>query len=139
MNQIQLSKTMNLPQGKEELDREPILDKHERYLRTLILNGFTPIYIGDKVKVSERWSGDSKNPHEGLVGEVTNIECGMQGAFNIDYLIYAVRTDNGKGFETYHYTLDRTYQPRGNQLLEKMLRETNTEFGAQFKPAPTKK
>jgi len=139
MIQIQLSKTMNLPQGTEELDREPVIDKHERYLRTLILNGFTPIYIGDKVTVSERWAGDSKNPHEGLVGEVTDIECGMQGAFNIDYLIYAVRTDSRKRFETYHYTLDRTYQSRGNQLLEKMLRETNAKFKAQFKPALTKK
>jgi len=139
MTQIKLSKTMEIPQGGEELDREPILDKHERYLRTLILNGFTPIYIADRVRVSDRCAGNSKNPNEIKVGEVTGLECGLQGAFHIHYLIYYVRTDDGQDFQTYYYALDRTHQPGGNKLLEKILRETNTEFEANYNPAPSEK
>ena len=139
MTQIQLSKTMVLPEGREAVEREPEFDKHERWLRTLILNGFTPIYIGDRVEVSERYAGDSKNPHEGKVGVVTDLDMGMQGVFNIDYLVYSVRTDEGDYFQTYQYTLDRILQPKGNQLLEKILRETNTEFEARYKPAPSEK
>ena len=133
MKKIQLAKTINLPENRMERLDEPTLDKEERSLRILILNNFTPIYIGDRVRVSERWAGDGKNPDEGKVGEVTGIECGMQGAVNIEYLVYQIRPYDGKGFQTYHYTLDRNYQPLGNQLLEKLLRETNAEFEAQFK------
>ena len=133
MEKIQLAKTINLPENRMERLDEPTLDKDERYLRILILNNFTPIYIGDKVKVSERWAGDGKNPDEGKVGEVAGIECGMQGAVNIDYLIYQIRGYYEKGFEAYYYTLDRIYQSPGNRLLEKLLRETNAEFEAQFK------
>ena len=126
---------MKIPESKEELDEEITLDTHERYLRTLILNGHTPIYIGDTVKVSDRWAGDSRNPDEGKVGKVIGIECGMQGAFNIDYLVYTARNAGGSGFEVYYYTLDRVHQPMSNQLLEKMLRETNAEFATRYKTA----
>lgn len=136
MDQIGLSKTLGLPQGTEDLDREPLLDKHERWLRILILNGFTPLYIGDKIRVSDRWAGDSRNPHEGKIGEVTGLECGLEGAFNADYFIYRVKTDGGDSFETFYYTIDRIHQPRGNQLLEKLLRETNAQFEARYRPAP---
>ena len=133
MQQVTLMKEMVLPSNSEELDNESRLDKHERWLRTLILNKFTPLYIGDTVRVSKRWAGDAQNPYEGKIGVITDIQAGMQAAFNIDYLVYNVKTPEGEALQTYHYTLDRTYQPAGNQMLEKMLRETNAAFEARFK------
>lgn len=133
MLKIKLSKVLDIPSTPEEYQKQSDLDHHERWLRTLILNGFSPIYIGDAVKVSERYAGDSKNPHEGKVGVVTDIQAGLQAAFNIDYLIYTIKSARYNVFETYFYTLDRINQPKQNQLLEKILRETNSEFEAKYK------
>lgn len=132
MRYFQITKTIQLPESEEEFKTEPELNKHERWLRNLIMNNYIPIYIGDTVKVSERYAGDSKNPHEGKVGVVSGLEAGLQSAFNIDYLVYSVRTEQGD-FQTYHYTLDRVSQPKGNELLEKLLRETNVHFESRYK------
>ena len=107
MIKIKLEKEINLPQNKEDLESETIEEKHERFLRRLIIHNKTPIYLGDRVKVSERWVGNSKNPHEGKEGNITYFEEGLQGIFNSDYFIYQIETENGESFETYHYTLDR--------------------------------
>ena len=128
MIELQLKKVMKLPATKEELNAESLLDKHERWLRTLLIKGFTPIYIGDSVNVTKKWCGDRKNPHAGKHGEIINMTYEVQAALNLDYLIYTIRTGDGGSFETYYYTLNRLYQPKENQLLEKILRETNTNF-----------
>jgi len=43
--------------------------------------------------------------------------------FNIDYLAYVIKADDGKVFDAYYYTLDRIDQVKGNKLLEKLLKE----------------
>lgn len=98
--------------------------RHESYLRTLISNGFSPIYIGDRVRVSARY-GDGKtlNPDYEKSGTVVGLEATMQSMFNIDYLAYVIKADDGKVFDAYYYTLDRIDQAKGNKLLEKLLRE----------------
>lgn len=111
-------------------DEKPISDGDERLLRRLIAGKRTPIYIGDSVRVSSRFAGDSRNPHEGKVGVVVAMECGLQGAFNSDYLIYSVVDADGREepfFQTWHYTLDRIGQTERNKLLEKSLREEVTK------------
>ncbi len=133
MQTIKLTKEMRLPQGREDLDKEPLLDKHERWLRRLIANDMAPIYLGDRVTVSDRWASDKgKNPHEGKSGVVRSLEAGIQAAFNVDYLSYGIATDDGEHFETYHYTLDLTHQSEGNSLAEKLLRETNKSFASRY-------
>ena len=88
------------------------------------MNGFAPIYIGDTVKVSERWASDKgQNPHLGKSGIVTKLESGLQSCFNIEYLIFGIRQKEGNYFETYYYALDRIYQTDSNKLVEKLLRE----------------
>ena len=123
MKTIELTKVMVYPETKEDLTKEPTLDRHERYLRCLILNGFIPIYLGDKVKVRDT---NEK-------GTVVDMSAGLQAAFNIDYLIYKIQTETGKHFETYYYNLDVTKKSEGNVILEKILRESNANFASRVK------
>lgn len=144
MDEIILTKAMQVPTDLESLRRESTPDKHERWLRTLIIGGLTPIYIGDQVKVSDRYIGESPNPRGGKIGVVTDliahthIDLGV-GHVNFDLglltfdLIYQITAQEGSSFDALHYELDRTHQPSGNRLLEKLLRETNTEFNARYR------
>ena len=132
MQTIRLYKDWYIPQTREELDKEAAPDRDERWLRNMLLNGFDPIYFGDTVRVSERYSGGNRNPHEGKRGVVADIGMGMQGAFNIDYLIYSIIPDRGSLFQTYLYTLDRLVQPVGNQMLVKLLRDTNAGYAKLY-------
>lgn len=133
MGIIQLTKQITLPSTPDALQREPLIEKHERWLRILIAHNRTPIYMGDSVKVSDRWASDKgNNPHRGKTGRVIGLECGPQAAFNIEYLIYTLAPEQGANFQAYQYTLDRTHQTDGNRLAEKLLGETNEAFARAF-------
>ncbi len=78
---------MKMPEVGAELHEESIPDKHERWLRILIMSGLTPLYIGDEVCVSNRYI-IGKNPNEGRVGKIVDLDIGLQGIFHHDYTIY---------------------------------------------------
>ena len=102
-----------------------LVDEHERWLRSQIKSDFLPIYLGDEVEVSERWASEKgRNPNEGKTGIVIDIKSSIQAAFNIDYLIYTIKPERNRAFETYLYTLDRINQTTGNALLERLLRQS---------------
>jgi len=131
MLEIELRKTMQIPIDGKELSMESVENRHERYLRNLIAAGFEPIYIGDTVKVSDRWAGNGENPLKGKTGEVTDIIMGPQAAFNIDYLIYRFKNPDNN-FEMWYYTLDLVNQTQSNKTLVKILKETNTQYGRKI-------
>jgi len=75
-------------------------------------NYFPLIFLGDKIKVSQRWAG-KKNPDEGREGTVVSIEHGFQSLFNRDYLIFTMKEDlpdkkhfSREIFDAWLYTLD---------------------------------
>ncbi len=137
MHALKLVMPFRLPESKEDHDQLSELENHERHLRRLIASEFKPIYIGDRVRVSERWASDEgKNRYQGKYGIVSDIQGGMQAAFNVDYLIYKISTKR-MDFETYYYTLDLLEQTTSNKLLEKLLTGSNDKF-VKFKHQKSK-
>jgi len=128
MTIINLSRELQIPENKEGYEQEDILNKHERYLRILMKNKFTPIYLGDIVEVGEDCIEKKKNQYTEEVGVVVGIEPTLQSAFNIDYLSYTIEQKNGKRFETNYNSLKLINQAKGNKLLVKLLQESNSDF-----------
>lgn len=101
-----------------------LLTKHKSFLYVLLRNNLDLIYIGDRVRVSDRWAEKKRGRYKGRVGEVVDINSGSQGAFNVNYLEYKIRMCDGRTFKMYYYVLDRVFQTLSNELLESSLNKT---------------
>lgn len=76
------------------------------------------IYLGDTIKVSNRWAGENKNPLEGKTGEVVAVRHGLQSHFNREYACVFFEKGS-KAMSMWAYTLDVT--KRGTEVSKKIL------------------
>ncbi len=100
--------------------RKELSEEHAKWLKSLVLNGLAPIYIGDEVVVADSSAGAGRNYRQGETGIVLDIKCLSQIEFNPRYLVYTIKTEIEK-FDTYYCTLHRLRQTKENQLLEAIL------------------
>ena len=104
------------------LERINKIHRLRDWMVKLVSNDFLPIFVGDTVRIADRFIEDSPPYFLGLVGRVTSIEDSPLAALSPAYLRYSVKTSSGLEFTTSYFSLDRLNQTDGNKELERSLR-----------------